>query len=188
MSTEGNIQYRGQVEYINHFHKVTFFSMVPRDPSLYALWNLCSTPYYQTSNESDFLLQKIKEMNWVQVMYRSSTLDFQYMMLLHTIKQEKVRYSLFLAILKTCLSDMTVLDTALKFWDLQRTAGSFVLHIIKSGTLLFKQEQFPYVFTCVCFSQLLWIHQRLGKICTINTVFCQPETCICFWTFLLGNV
>jgi membrane-bound metal-dependent hydrolase YbcI (DUF457 family) len=88
-------------------------------------------------------------------MYRSSTLDFQYILLLHTIKQEKVGYSLFLAILETCLSDMTVLDIARKFWDLQRTAESFVLHIIKSGALLFKQEQFSYVFTCVCFSQLL---------------------------------
>jgi hypothetical protein len=29
--------------------------------------------------------------------------------------------------------------------------------------LLFKQEQFSYVFTCVCFSQLLWIHWRLEK-------------------------
>jgi hypothetical protein len=50
-----------------------------------------------------FLLQKIKEMNCIQVMYRSSTLYFQYILLLHTIKQEKMGYSLFLAILKTCL-------------------------------------------------------------------------------------
>jgi hypothetical protein len=133
------------VENIEHFAWIYIFQYGTLW-SLYALWSLRSTPYYQTSNESDFLLHKIKELNWVQVIYRSSTWDFQYILLLHTINQEKVGYSLFPAIFKTCFSDLTVPDTTLKFWNLQRTVGIFVLRIIQLGTLLFKQEQF---FMCL---------------------------------------
>jgi hypothetical protein len=79
-------------------------------------------------------------------MYRSSTLDFQYILLLRTIKQEKLGYSLFPTIIMTRLSGTTVPDIVDQFWDSQKITGSCVLRVIKLGTLLFKQEQF---LTCL---------------------------------------